>query len=286
MNARADLHVPHEATVIGTVCRLESMKGVLALVDTFARFHRQHPTSVLVMVGDGSQREALVATAAAAGVAESVRMLEHRRDVLPVLWALDIFTMFSKAEGFCNATLEAMGVGLPVLATDVPGTREAVANSETGILFPYGDWDAAVEKMKALESSSDRARALGREARVGPRDSGMSSDGTKRWQHSFEERSVTRLLCKAERLPAPVGRPPGSACTLDRHPACGPARRGPYLLGGFCHAEPDPRLGFLRAAIARSRTPARIGTCRADEAFRGRTNDPTQHSRSTHADLA
>jgi glycosyltransferase involved in cell wall biosynthesis len=166
MNARVDLGLPPEATVIGTVCRLERMKGVLPLVDTFARFHRQHPTSVLVIAGDGTQREALVATAAAAGVAESVRVLGHRRDVRLVDWALDIFTLFSKAEGFGNATLEAMSAGLPVLSTDVPGTREVVAGGETGILFPYGDWDAAVEGLTALASSSDQAMALGCKGRA------------------------------------------------------------------------------------------------------------------------
>ena len=83
-----------------------------------------------------------------------MRILGHRLDARLVYWALDIFTLFSKAEGFCKPTLEAMSAGLPVLATDVPGTREAVASGETGILFPYGDWDAAVE----LTSSSDEAK--------------------------------------------------------------------------------------------------------------------------------
>lgn len=159
--ARAGLGVSPHAFVIGTVCRLEPMKGVLPLLETFVRLSLVHPDLYLVFVGDGSQRKELDRIARTARVTDRVRFLGHCDDVRPALWGMDIFALFSKHEGFGLATLEASSVGLPVVATDVPGTREVVRNGETAMLFPYGDWAEATRVINNLIKAPETRSAIG-----------------------------------------------------------------------------------------------------------------------------
>jgi glycosyltransferase involved in cell wall biosynthesis len=164
--ARAALSIPPDAPAIGTVCRLDPMKGVLHLLEAFLRVRERVPRAVLVVAGDGSQRQTLIDAAEAAGASASVRILGYCEDVPAVHAALDVFATFSRVEGFGLANAEAMAAGLPVVATDVPGTREVIEAGRTGLLFPYGDWAAGAEALTSLIEAPERAQALARAGRA------------------------------------------------------------------------------------------------------------------------
>ena len=72
----------------------------------------------------------------------------------------------SQYESFCLVALEAMACGVPVLATDVGGLPELLLREESGVLFPVGDCEAAIELASKLLSNPDRHKAMGRAART------------------------------------------------------------------------------------------------------------------------
>ena len=107
-------------------------------------------------------------------------MLGLVRDVRAVLSAADIHAMPSRWEGFGLSAAEAMAAGLPVVATDVGGLREVVADGETGLLVRPGDPFALAEAIETLARDADLRRRLGeagrrRVARKYPVDAGVAA---------------------------------------------------------------------------------------------------------------
>ena len=93
------------------------------------------------------------------GVASIVHLLGHVDDVSGLLQCSDVFALLSQSEGFPNVVLEAMAASVPVVATSVGGTPEAVTDGVTGLLVPYGDAELSAAKIAELlsdKSLSDR----------------------------------------------------------------------------------------------------------------------------------
>jgi glycosyltransferase involved in cell wall biosynthesis len=125
---RAGLGVPEAATLITFVGRIVQAKGVAELVQAFARIAAERPQARLALVGDGVYREALDAQIAALGLADRVHRPGAVQPQEVALWlaASDAMTLPSYSEGYPNVVVEALASGVPVVATDVGGTREIV----------------------------------------------------------------------------------------------------------------------------------------------------------------
>ena len=91
--------------------------------------------------------------AAELGIADHVYFIGRCDNVASLLFASHVGVLSSKAEGFANAILEYMSVGLPVVATDVGGVREAVVEGETGYIVPSGD-DAQDGRTRSFKFSA------------------------------------------------------------------------------------------------------------------------------------
>lgn len=158
---RAELDLPADAFVFGSVGRLSEQKAPRDAMAAFARIAARHPASRVVFVGDGPLRAEVEADARAAGLAERVRFTGLRRDVGAFLSAFDAFVLSSRWEGLPRVVPQAMAAGLPVLATAVDGTPEAIADDVSGFLVAPGDIDALADRMGRLASDPARARAMG-----------------------------------------------------------------------------------------------------------------------------
>lgn len=146
------------------VGRLEEAKNYPLLVRAFARVRAVHPAHTLAIVGEGSQRAQVEAAIAAAGVQDACTLLGQRADVPRLLAAADAFVLASSFEGMPNVVMEALGAGLPVVATDVGGVRELVDDGRTGFVVPAGDEDAlaaAMLEMAALPAEQRQAFGAG-----------------------------------------------------------------------------------------------------------------------------
>jgi glycosyltransferase involved in cell wall biosynthesis len=122
---------------IMTVGRLAPPKDPLTLVHALPMLEPR-PYS-LAFVGDGPDRRAIEEELRASGLADQVALSGERRDVPRLLAAADVFVLSSRSEGAPLSILEAMAAGLPVVASDVGGIGELVADGETGLLVPPGD---------------------------------------------------------------------------------------------------------------------------------------------------
>ena len=98
---------------------------------------------------------------AAAGLADRFQLLGLRPDVPDLLAAADLFVLPSLWEGLPMALVEAMAAGLPVVATEVSGTRAVMVDGETGLLVPPGDVPALARAITALLCDPARAAAMG-----------------------------------------------------------------------------------------------------------------------------
>ena len=135
---RRSLDLPAGAPVAATVARLTEQKGHVYLFDALA--HDPGLSALhLIVVGDGDLRESLVRRVEALGLSNRVRFVGARRDLGDLLNAVDLFVLPSLWEGLPLSLLLAMGAGLPVVATQIPGLPEVVDDGRTGLLVPPGD---------------------------------------------------------------------------------------------------------------------------------------------------
>jgi glycosyltransferase involved in cell wall biosynthesis len=161
--ARRALGVPLEAPVVGTVGRLEPVKGQRVLLDAVARLRGEE--CLVLVVGDGPERAAVEAQAARLGLGARARFLGWRPDVPLVLAAMDVFALPSENEGMGRALVEAMAAGLPAVASLIGGVPALVADGVTGLLVPPGDAGALARALERLLSDPPLRRRLGQAAR-------------------------------------------------------------------------------------------------------------------------
>jgi glycosyltransferase involved in cell wall biosynthesis len=137
--------------------RLEPVKDYATMLRAFA-LSRQD--SRLVIAGSGPMQAELQELAAALAVEDRVRFLGFEPEVRSWMQAADGFLLSSRWEGLPMALIEAAACGLPAVATDVPGTIDAVVDGQTGWLAPAGDAGALAGKMIALFERSPLEREV------------------------------------------------------------------------------------------------------------------------------
>jgi glycosyltransferase involved in cell wall biosynthesis len=115
----------------------------------------------LNLAGDGPDQGKIEALAAELGLVCRVRFLGHSDDVIGLLRQSDMLVLISRWEGLPYSVLEAMSFGLPVVASDVGGVREAIIDGESGILVPRDDVAALRSALAGLISDPERRHRLG-----------------------------------------------------------------------------------------------------------------------------
>ena len=157
--------------VVGTVGRLADQKALHVLLDAAPRLLAEEPGTRLLVVGDGPLRPSLERRARRLGVEHAVTFAGHQADVVPAYSAMDVFVLPSRYEGFGIVFLEAMAIGVPVVGTRVVGSEDAVTDSVTGLLVPYGDAPAvAAAVLRLFNDCSLRERVRSEAARKVARD--------------------------------------------------------------------------------------------------------------------
>lgn len=152
--------------VVGSVGRIEKVKDYMTLASAFSAFARDAAAPVrLTLVGEGSERPAVVACLQSQGVMPLCDLTGARDDVPDLMRRFSVFVLPSLAEGISNTILEAMASGLPVIATAVGGNDELVVDGETGYLVPPGDPAAIASRLAHYLRHPDVAVRHGRAAR-------------------------------------------------------------------------------------------------------------------------
>jgi len=147
--------VPADAKVLMHISNFRPVKRLPAVIQIFARVQREVP-AVLVLIGDGPQREEAELEAERLGVTRRVFFLGKLDSVADLLRSADLFLLPSRSESFGLGALEAMACGVPVVASRVGGIPEVVVDGETGALEDPENVEAMAAR--AVELLRDPAR--------------------------------------------------------------------------------------------------------------------------------
>jgi len=161
----AELGLPAGSRLIALVGRLWSQKRVKDAVWAADLLKVIRDDVHLLIVGDGPQRDRLLDYRDRVRIRDKVHFLGQRDDVPRLLPHCDALWSTSGYEGQSNAILEAMAAGVPVVATDIPGTRELIVSGESGFLVPVGDRAAFAKYTERLLNDAALSARLADAAR-------------------------------------------------------------------------------------------------------------------------
>ncbi|WP_033821567.1 glycosyltransferase family 4 protein [Kitasatospora sp. MBT63] len=131
---RAALELPEDVPVVLAAARQQYQKGLDVLLEAWPAVRRHTPEAVLLLAGsEGAETPRLRRLAQECG---QVRFLGARGDVFDLMAAADVFAVPSRWEGLGSAAMEAMGVGVPLVCSDVPALRETVGSEDYATLVP------------------------------------------------------------------------------------------------------------------------------------------------------
>lgn len=163
--------VPHDVVqqklsgppIVGIVANLNrTVKRVDDFIQAAALVHNELSHVRFVVVGDGHLRDELEALAQSLGVRDCIQFTGRINNPLNVISTFSVGVITSETEGFCNAVIEYMACGVPVVATDGGGNRELVINQSNGFLVPVGNYRDIADKILKLLIDESLASDLGR----------------------------------------------------------------------------------------------------------------------------
>lgn len=177
--------------VVGFVGRLVKEKGIVEFFEAAKIVKRCLPKTKFIIIGpmESGKKDAFnPGNIKVLDLESEVIFLGMRTDIPELYAVMDILVLPSHREGFPRSPMEAAAMGKPVVATDIRGCREAVANGETGILVPVKDAQALAEAIIYLLQNEEKAQEMGRA-------------GRKRAEELFDERKVfQRIESEYQRL--------------------------------------------------------------------------------------
>ncbi len=173
----AELGLPEGARLVGLIGRLWPQKRVKDAIWGVDLLKVIRDDVHLLIIGDGPHRSRLEQLREQVMIRDKVHFLGRREDVPRLLPHFDVLWSTSAFEGQSNTIMEAMAAGVPVVATDIPGTRDLVVHGVTGYLVPTQGWPATAtgvnktvargmaKHTNALLDDPGLARRLGRSGR-------------------------------------------------------------------------------------------------------------------------
>ncbi len=164
--------IPNDALVLTIVARLSKIKGYIDLFKAMNQVMQNVSNLYLLVVGDVTEdephplsKEYLVSLIISDEFRKRIVFAGMRNDVRDILAVSDIFVLPSYREGMPRSIIEAMAMELPVIATNIRGSREEVVDGETGILVPVGDVNALSSAIIRLAKNPKLRKEMGKKGR-------------------------------------------------------------------------------------------------------------------------
>jgi glycosyltransferase involved in cell wall biosynthesis len=149
--------------LLGSIGRMTNQKGYRYLLEAMPLVLERFPQVQLILIGDGELRLELEMEANQLGLNQKVSFLGQKENVVPYLSELDLFVLPSIYEGLPTVILESMACGVPVVATNIPGTRELIQDGQNGWLVePKNPLALAQTLINALSSQQKRSQMADR----------------------------------------------------------------------------------------------------------------------------
>lgn len=157
---RSRFNLSDSATIIGNIGRLSPEKGQINFLRSARKLLEYNRGLYFVLVGDGPDRDRLENYVDAHGIRAKVFFTGHEQDVRPIYRDIDLLALTSYTEGFPNVVMEALCMGIPVLATDVGGVSSIIDDRETGILASAHDVESITSGLKWILDHPKEAKAM------------------------------------------------------------------------------------------------------------------------------
>lgn len=158
---RKSLGFDDGSSLVLTVATLKQQKGHRYLIEAAAEIISEFPKTHFLFVGDGQLRDELTAQVMTLGIEKHIEFLGNREDVPSLLACGDFFVLPSLWEGLPMALIEAMASGLPIVATDVSGSRQVMVDGETGLLVPPGNSRELASALRTLICNPEISKEMG-----------------------------------------------------------------------------------------------------------------------------
>jgi glycosyltransferase involved in cell wall biosynthesis len=163
---RASLGIPDDAPVVGSIFRFWAEKRPMLWLEAAAAIARKVGDAHFLLIGEGPMRDEMEKFVRKAGLESRLHLPGARTDIATPLSVMTAFMLTSEFEGTPNVVLEAQWLGLPVVATDAGGTREAIAEGETGWCCGKPDSAEIAARVVTVLADGERLKCL---RQAGPR---------------------------------------------------------------------------------------------------------------------
>jgi glycosyltransferase involved in cell wall biosynthesis len=160
----AELELPRTGPLLGVVAEFIPRKRIEDAIHALAIIRKEYPQATLLVLGEGPGRARLEQVARSVGVESACRFPGFQRDLPVYLSLMDLFVFPTRQEGLPVALMEAMSMGIPVVATDIRGNRDVVTDGKTGLLVPVGQPEQIAASCLRLLSNPKLAQRYAREA--------------------------------------------------------------------------------------------------------------------------
>ncbi len=154
-----------EGPLAGCIAVLRPQKGVQVFLEAAPLVLSKFPDARLAVIGNGELRETLEARATELELDGRLRFFDYAGPAARQLSVLDVFVLPSLWEAFPISVLESMACGVPPVATDVGGTREAIEDGVSGLLCPPEDEGSLADRIVTLLQAPERRAAMGEAGR-------------------------------------------------------------------------------------------------------------------------
>ena len=175
---------PDTAVLLGTAGRLAHEKDHRLFLRVLSEARRTHESVHGIIIGDGPLRAELEAYAARLGLASAISFLGEREDAVRLMAGLDAFMLPSIIEGFPNALLEAVFLGVPSMATRVGGCPDVLNDSD--LTFEVGDEAGALSVLLTLIGTPELAKERAERARSRALELFTADHTVKSWTNLYE----------------------------------------------------------------------------------------------------
>ena len=165
-DARAQLRLPAGSRIVAGVGRLNPQKNFALFLDIAAQLAPRFPGLHFLLAGEGPEEQMLREKASALGIANRVTFSGYVADTRLVYLAADVLLMPSRYEGLPMTLLEAMAMGLPVVASKLDGIAEVIGDGAEGFLVPSDDAALFVERTAALLADAELSSRISKNARA------------------------------------------------------------------------------------------------------------------------
>ena len=152
-------HIKNEIAIVG---RLEPQKNIALAIRAFSKVVKAYPNYKLVLYGEGKEKQVLVDLVKQLGLESSVIFYGIANEIERKLAESALFLMSSDYEGLPNALMEAMAVGVPVVATNCPcgGPKELIQNENQGLLVSCNDVEGMYQAIHSILSNDEKRNRL------------------------------------------------------------------------------------------------------------------------------